>query len=122
MIRVLAFALASGLIVLAACGGSGGDEDADSTPQPTAQATPEATAVATPPWAGQQGELKGKLKGKLGEMVLTKEDLPGSLSWLEPVENPPEVLKPIIAPERDPLTMIGLPWRPGSSGPLRDSP
>ena len=118
MIRVLAFALASGLIVLAACGGSGGDEDADSTPQPTAQATPEATAVATPPWAGQQGELKGKL----GEMVLTKEDLPGSLSWLEPVENPPEVLKPIIAPERDPLTMTGLPWRPGSSGPLRDSP
>ena len=113
MIRVLAFVLAGGLALLAACGGSGGDEDSDTTPQ----ATPEATAVATPPWAGQQGELKGKL----GEMVLAKEDLPGSLSWLEPVENPPEALKPMIAPERDPLTMIGLPWRPGSAGPLRDS-
>jgi hypothetical protein len=74
--------------------------------------------VSTPPWAAQQGELKNKL----GEMVLTKEDLPTSLSWLEPVENPPEGLEPIIAPERDPLTMNGLPWRPGSTGPLRDSP
>ena len=118
MIRVLAFLLAGGLVLFAACGGSGGDEDSDATPQATPQATPEVTVTATPPWAGQQGELKGKL----GEMVLTKDDLPGSLSWLEPVENPPEALKPIIAPERDPLTMVGLPWRPGSSGPLRDSP
>src|SRR4030042_6781276 len=106
MIRVLAFVLAGGLVLLAACGGWGGGEDADATPQ----ATPEATAVATPPWAGRQGELKGKL----GEMVLAKEDLPGSLSWLEPGENPPEGLKPIIAPERDPLPMVGLPWRAGS--------
>jgi hypothetical protein len=117
MIRVLALFLTGGLVLFAACGGSGGDENSDATPQATLQATPEATAVATPPWAGQQGDLKGKL----GQMVLTKEDLPGSLSWLEPVENPPEALKPIIAPERDPLTMVGLPWRPGSSGPLRDS-
>jgi len=114
MIRVLALALAGGLVLLAACGGSAGDEDADATPQATLQAT----AQATPPWAGRQGELTGKL----GEMVLTKEDLPTSLSWLEPVENPPEVLKPIIAPERDPLTMNGLAWRPGSSGPLAGSP
>ena len=117
MIR-LALVLAGGLVLFAACGGSGGDEDSDTAPQATAQTTPQATAAATPPWAGQKGELKGKL----GEMVLTKDDLPGSLSWLEPVENPPEDLKPIIAPERDPLTMVGLPWRPGSSGPLRDSP
>ena len=65
---------------------------------------------------------QSELKNKLGEMVLAKEDLPSSLSWLEPVENPPDVLEPIIAPERDPLTMNGLPWRPGSAGPLRDSP
>jgi len=114
MIRILAFVLAGGLVLVAACGGSGGDEDADATPQVTVQAT----AQATPPWLGRQGELKGRL----GEMVLTKEDLPTSLAWLDPVENPPEVLKPIIAPERDPLTMNGLPWRPGSPGPLRDSP
>ena len=114
MIRVLAFVLAGGLVLLAACGGSGDDEGAEATPQATLQAT----AQATPPWAGRQGELKGRL----GEMVLTKEDLPTSLSWLEPVENPPEALKPVIAPERDPLTMNGLAWRPGSSGPLRDSP
>jgi hypothetical protein len=114
--RVLALVLVGGMILLAACGGSGGngDEEADATPE----ATPEATAQATPAWAGQQGDLKNRL----GDMVLSQEDLPTSLSWLEPVENPPEVLKPIIAPERDPLTMSGLPWRPGSPGPLRDSP
>jgi hypothetical protein len=118
MIRALALAMAAGLVLFVACNGSGGDEDSDATAQATPQPTPEATAVATPPWAGQQGELEGKL----GQMVLAKEDLPGSLSWLEPVENPPEELVPIIAPERDPLTMVGLPWRPGSTGPLRDSP
>jgi hypothetical protein len=110
MIRVLAFALAGGLVLLAACGGSGDDQAADVTPQATPQ--------ATPPWAVQQSELKGRM----GEMVLTKEDLPTSLSWLEPAEDPPEALQPIIAPERDPLTMQGLPWRPGSVGPLAGSP
>jgi len=114
MIRVFGFLLAAMLVLPGACGGSNEDEDADTTPE----ATPQATAQATPPWAGRQGDLKGRL----GEMVLTKEDLPTSLAWLEPAENPPEELKPIIAPERDPLTMNGLPWRPGSSGPLRDSP
>jgi hypothetical protein len=117
MIRILTLALTGGMVLFAACGGSGDDDNSDATPQATVQATPEATAVATPPWAGQQADLKTNL----GQMVLTKEDLPGSLNWLDPVENPPEVLKPIIAPERDPLTMVGLPWRPGSSGPLRDS-
>jgi hypothetical protein len=102
MIRLLAFGLAGGLALLAACGGSGDDQAAEVTPQPT------------PPWVGRQSELKGSL----GDMVLAKEDLPTSLSWLEPAEDPPEALKPIIAPERDPLTMQGLPWRPGSTGPL----
>jgi len=107
MIRVLVFVLAGGLVLLTACGGSNDDQTADATPQPT------------PPWVGRQSELKGSL----GEMVLTKEDLPTSLSWLEPAEDPPEALKPIIAPERDPLTMQGLPWRPGSTaGPLAGSP
>jgi len=106
MIRVLVFVLAGGLVLLAACGGSGDDQAADVTPQPT------------PPWVGRQSELKGSLD----EMVLTKEDLPTSLSWLEPAEDAPEALKPIIAPERDPLTMQGLPWRPGSTGPLASSP
>jgi hypothetical protein len=117
MIRVPTLVITGGLVLFAACGGSGDGEGSDATPQGTHQASPEATAVATPPWAGQQADLKTNL----GQMVLAKEDLPGSLSWLEPVENPPETLKPIIAPERDPLTMVGLPWRPGSSGPLRDS-
>jgi len=106
MVRVIAFVLASGFVLLAACGG--GEEGAGETPTPQ----------ATPPWAGRQVEAKGRL----GEMVLTKEDLPTSLSWLEPAEDPPEALIPIIAPERDPLTMNGLPWRPGSAGPLRDLP
>jgi len=114
MIRLFALALAGGLVILAACGGSGGGESV----YPTQGATPGASPAATPPWAEQQGELKSKL----GEMVLAKDDLPTSLSWLEPVENPPEAIEPIIAPERDPLTMNGLPWRPGSAGPLRDSP
>jgi hypothetical protein len=114
MTRLFGLVLVGGLVFLAACGGSGGEEDAGATPV----ATPQATAVSTPPWAAQQGELKNKL----GEMVLTKEDLPTSLSWLDPADNPPEGLEPIIAPERDPLTMNGLPWRPGSTGPLRDSP
>jgi len=126
--RALGFILAGGLLLFAACGGSGGDEDAGETPRATpdatahatAQATPRATeeaeARATPPWAGQQADLKDTL----GEMLLTKEDLPTSLSWLEPVENPPEALQPIIAPERDPLTINGFAWRPGSSGPLHD--
>jgi len=118
MMRLLFFVLAGGLVLLAACFGSGGDEAADVTPQATSQATAEATALATPAWAGLQADPEAAL----GEMVLTKEDLPPSLSWLEPVENPPEALQPIIAPQRDPLTMNGLPWRPGSSGPLRDSP
>lgn len=104
--RILALILAGGVVLLAACGGSGGDQAADATPQ------------ATPPWAVQQSELKGRMS----EMILTKEDLPTSLSWLEPVEDPPEALRPIIAPERDPLTMQGLPWRPSSSGPLAGSP
>ncbi len=110
VIRVFALALAGGLALLAACGGSGGDELADTTQQPTAQ--------STPPWADRQGELTGKL----GEMVLAKEDLPTSLSWLEPAQDPPEALQPIIAPQREPLTMQGLPWRPGSAGALADSP
>jgi hypothetical protein len=122
--------LSGGLVLLAACGGSDAEEAADVTPQvtpqATVQATPQATAEATvqptpeatPPWVGRQDDLKDSL----GEMVLTKEDLPTSLNWLDPVDNPPEELKPIIAPERDPLTMNGLAWRPGSSGPLRDGP
>ena len=113
MIRVFAFLLAGGLIFLAACGGPAGGDSAVPTPEPT----PQATAAVTPPWAERQGELKDKLGG----MVLAKEDLPTSLSWLEPVDNPPEDIEPIIAPQRDPLTMNGLPWRPGSAGPLRDS-
>src|SRR5512137_2077926 len=101
MIRLFGFILAGGLVILAACGGSGGGESV----YPTQGATPGASPAATPPWAEQQGELKSKL----GEMVLAKEDLPTSLRWLEPVENPPEAIEPIIAPERDPLTMNGLP-------------
>jgi hypothetical protein len=108
--RVFALLSVAVLVLLCACGG--GSEVIDTTP------TPQATAQATPAWAGRQTELNGRL----AQMVLTKEDLPTSLSWLEPAEDPPEELKPIIAPERDPLTMNGLPWRPGSSGPLRDSP
>jgi hypothetical protein len=124
--RLFFFVLSGGLVLLAACGGSDAEEAADVTPQATPQATVEATpqataeptAQATPPWAGRQADLKDSL----GEMVLTKEDLPTSLNWLDPVDNPPEELQPIIAPQRDPLTMNGLAWRPGSSGPLRDSP
>ena len=125
--RVLGFILAGGLLLLAACGGSGDDEDAGETPQATpsqaasqatVEPTPEATPVGTPPWAGRQGDLTGTL----GDMVLTKEDLPTSLNWLEPVENPPEALQPLIAPERDPLTINGFAWRPPSSGPLHDGP
>ena len=122
MMRLLFFVLAGGLVLLAACGGSDAEEADDATPEATSQATAEVTAEATPPatpaWAGLQADPAAAL----AEMVLTKEDLPPSLSWLEPVENPPEALQPIIAPQRDPLTMNGLPWRPGSSGPLSSSP
>ena len=124
--RVLGFILAGGLVLLAACS-SDGDEEGSATPQATpsqaasqatVEPTPEATPVGTPPWAGRQADLKAALS----DMVLTKENLPTSLNWLEPVENPPEEIQPLIAPERDPLTMNGLAWRPSSSGPLRDSP
>jgi hypothetical protein len=122
MMRRLFFVLAGGLVLLAACGGSDAEEAADTTPQATSQATAEvtaeATAPATPAWSG----LEADPEAALGQMVLTKEDLPPSLSWLEPVENAPEALQPIIAPQRDPMTMNGLPWRPGSSGLLSNSP
>jgi hypothetical protein len=68
MIRILTFALTGGMVLFAACGGSGDDDNSDATPQATFQATPAAPAVATPPWAGQQGDLKTNL----GQMVLTR--------------------------------------------------